>query len=109
VRVDYPRLVFEQPFDERLAYEVEQKGWCGIALVEVPNGTRFRVFFYDPIRLAQDLETDLKSGEFCIAEPGMIVVPTVSREHMENAVRRLYEKGYFQSLVPTTEAGGLGS
>lgn len=98
-----PRLIFQGDFDERLAFDVEQKGWCGIGVVELPDGKRTRVFFYDPIRLAQDLETDLNSGEVCIAEPGMIVIPRVTRELMEKAVQQLYEKGYFDSLVPSAD------
>ena len=42
---DYPVLTFSQPFDERIAYEVEQKGWCGIGVVELPDGSRVEVFF----------------------------------------------------------------
>jgi hypothetical protein len=95
-----PKLLFTETFDERLAYEVEQKGWCGIGVVELPGQSQVRVFFYDPIRLAQDLQTDTKSGEACIAEPGMIVIPRVTFEQMEKAVNRLYDKGYFDSLVP---------
>jgi hypothetical protein len=60
-----PRLVFEHPFDDRVALEVEQKGWCGIAKVELPNGSRVRVFFYDPVRLTQDLEANMKPGHVC--------------------------------------------
>jgi hypothetical protein len=96
-----PKLLFEQTLDERLAFEMEQKGWSGIGFVELPSRARVKVFFYDPVRLAQDLETDLKSGRSCVAEPGMIVIPRVTIEHMERAVRDLYERGYFDSLVPS--------
>jgi hypothetical protein len=97
---DHPRLMFEIPFDERLAFEVEQKGWCGIGIVELSGESRVKVFFYDPVRLAQDIEYDFKRGEACIAEPGMIVIPRVTREYMEKAVQQLYKKGFFNSLVP---------
>jgi len=97
---EHPRLLFEQPLNERLAFEMEQKGWCGIAIVELPSRARIRVFFYDPIRLAQDLETDLKLGRVCIAELGMIVIPRVTLEYMERSVRILDERGYFNGLVP---------
>jgi hypothetical protein len=97
---EHPRLLFEQPLDDRLAFEMEQKGWCGIGIVELPSRARIRVFFYDPVRLAQDLETDLKLGRPCIAELGMIVIPRVTLEYMERSVRILYETGYFNGLVP---------
>ena len=59
-----------------------------------------QVFFYDPIRLAQDLETDARFGEPFIAKPGLIVIPSVTLEYMEKAVKILYKKGYFNTLVP---------
>jgi hypothetical protein len=98
--MNYPRHIFKEDFDECLAFEVAQKGWCGIAVVELPNGDRREVFFYDPVRLAQDLEVDMKSGEAFIAEPGLIVIPKVTLEYMEAAVRKLFDKGYFESLTP---------
>jgi hypothetical protein len=97
---DQPKLLFTEVFDERLAFEVEQKGWCSIGIVELPSGTQIKVFFYDPVRLAQDLETDLASGEVCIAEVGMIVIPKITREYMEKAVHRLFKKGFFNNFVP---------
>lgn len=67
IATSYPKLLFSEPFNKCLAFELEQKGWCGIASVELENGARIKVFFYDPIRLAQDLDVDLKNGEACIA------------------------------------------
>jgi len=95
---DGPRLIFKQEFDERTAFEVEQKGWCGIAAVQLPNGQRTDVFFYAPLRLAQDLEADLKLGRAFIAERNMIVVPSVTLRFMEMAVVRLFEEGYFDNI-----------
>jgi len=95
-----PNVFFEEPLTEHLAFEIEQKGWCAIAIAELPDGKRVKLFFYDPVRLTQDLETDSATGETFIAEPGLIVIPKVTREYMENAVKRLYRKGYFNSLVP---------
>jgi len=97
-----PRLVFKVPFDERTAFEIEQKGWCGIAAVEMPNGQRVDVFFYDPVRLAQDLQADIDSGKTCIAEPGMIVIPRITIPNIENAVQQLFREGYFNRLFPST-------
>lgn len=41
-------------------------------------------------------ETEL--GTPFLAEPGLIILPEVTREGMENAVRQLWEQGYFESL-----------
>ena len=100
----YPRLVFDVPFDDRISFEIEQKGWCGIAAVELENGQRVKVFFYDPGRLAQDLEVELKSGKFCIAEPGMIVIPSVTLSYMEKSIRQLSGEGYFSCFAGSETA-----
>ncbi len=96
---DQLTLLFTENFDERTAFEIEEKGWCGIALVELPGGVRVKLFFYDPVRLAQDLENGLARGAVCIAEPGMIVVPKVTRKYMEKAVNQLFENGYFNKIL----------
>ncbi len=35
-----------------------------------------------------------------MAEPGLIILPEVTREAMENVVRQLWKQGYFKSLKP---------
>ena len=87
-------------FDERTAFEAELKGYYDQAVVQLPTGKRFKLCFYDPIRLAQDLERGQETGDVCIAEPGLIVVPRVTVHHMEQAVTRLFETGYFDQIVP---------
>jgi hypothetical protein len=99
MRFSRPQLTFKEKFDERLAFEVSQKGWCGIAAVELPEGGKVDVFFYSPTRLAQDLEADSKAGHPFVAEPGLIVVPDVTLAHMEAAIEQLYRQGYFEHFV----------
>ena len=74
-----PVLTFDDDFDERAAFEVELKGYYSLARVCLPDGARFRVCFYDPVRLSQDLEDEVKSGAVCIAEPGLIITYRASR------------------------------
>ena len=94
-----PRLTFTEDFDHELADLVEMKGWCGLGVVELPDGKRVEVTFVEPARLASDLESTLKSGNCCIADPGMIVIPRITRDHMEAAVQELYKSGYFERLT----------
>jgi len=94
-----PKLIFKQQFDELLAFDVSQKGWCGIVMVELPEGGTVDVFFYSPTRLAQDLEADTKAGHPYLAEPGLIVVPEVTLAYMQVAVEQLHEQGYFEHFA----------
>ena len=98
VAVHFPRLVFRYPFDEAAAYEAEARGYLAYAVVELSNGTRYPVVFYDPVRLQQDLEVEVGEGRAFIAEPGMIVVPEVTIARMQDAIERLSQNGFFDSL-----------
>ena len=92
------KLSFACEMDDNTAWDIEQKGWCEIADAHLPDGSVVRLSFWDPSRLAQSLEDELKSGKTCFTEPAMIVVPTVSIENMKTAVEELYESGYFDQL-----------
>ncbi|MEK7833749.1 MAG: hypothetical protein AAB401_21865, partial [Acidobacteriota bacterium] len=54
----FPRIIFPDDFDERAAFEVSMKGWL-MAQVELENGSRYPVCFYDPVRLQQDFESEV--------------------------------------------------
>ena len=96
--VQYPRLILPEGFNERSAYEANAKGWM-VAQLEADDGRRYPLFFYDPVRLQQDLETYIEDGEACLAEPGMIVLPEITIEAAERAVAFLWRRGYFASLL----------
>ncbi len=93
--VHFPRLVFKYPFDEAAAYDAEARGYLAYASVELSDGRRYPVVFYDPVRLQQDLEVEADEGRAFIAEPGMIVVPEVTLARMQDAVERLFQAGFF--------------
>ena len=94
-----PKLLFTCDFDERTAFDVELKGWFEAAFVRLPNGVEIPLAFRDTARLAQDLEVEVASGRYCIAEPVLIVVPRVTKDYMSAAVRQLFEEGFFHKLI----------
>src|SRR5271155_3771408 len=98
--MNHAKLLFVHGFDERTAYEAELKGYYGNAVAQLPTGRNFRVCFYDPIRLAQDLERGQESGDNYIAEPGLIVIPRVNAHYMEQSIQRLAGEGYFDHMLP---------
>ncbi|MGH9832240.1 MAG: hypothetical protein ACREBD_07775 [Blastocatellia bacterium] len=92
-----PRVIFPEGFDERAAFEASLKGWLS-AQVELEDGACYAVYFSDQIRLQQDLEENVKLGKPCFAEPGLIVLPEVTLEAIQDAVRFLWEQGFFAHL-----------
>jgi len=103
-----PRLVFEGSFDQREAAECQARGYRSHVSAELADGERFPLVFYDPVRLTQDLESEVESGSPCLAEPGLIVLEEVTREKMQAAVNRLAEEGYFDALRPEKELRQAG-
>lgn len=94
---DYPRVIFPEGFDERAAFEMTLKGWVR-AQVETEDGQLYPICFYDPVRLQQDLAEAVKLGEPCLAEPELVVLPEVTREAAQQAVRFLWQRGFFASM-----------
>jgi hypothetical protein len=97
----FPKLHFREPFEGLVAFEVPSKGWYNGVTVELNNGRLIPVFFYDPVRLAQDLEADAARGEPFVAEHFMIVVPEVTESAMHQAIVSLYKKGWFDEQQTT--------
>jgi hypothetical protein len=99
-----PQLKFEGEFDEREEMEARDRGYRSHVSVELSNGEQYPVVFYDVERLQQDLEVETKAGIPYIAEPGLIVLPEVTRKNMETAVCRLVEEGFFEALRPAPQS-----
>ncbi|WP_243147524.1 hypothetical protein [Scytonema sp. UIC 10036] len=97
---DYPRLTFKYGWDDRDDEETLMKGYRSDGIVQSSEGERYPVYFIDPIRLQQDLEAEEELGSAFLAQPGLIILPEVTREAMENVVRQLWEQGYFEFLKP---------
>jgi hypothetical protein len=96
----YPRLVFHASHNERTKAEMTLKGYVSHVWVETGPDVRYSVFFYDPVRLGQDLEAEARLGQPYIAEPGMIILPEVTEQAMAEAVVALHATGYFSHLLP---------
>ena len=94
-----PTLSFTCDFDDRTRAEVELKGYFEHAIACLPDGRKVKLYFWDPVRLAQDLETEQRLGRACIAEPCLVVVPRVTVQYMQAAIEELYRNGYFDRLL----------
>ncbi len=86
-----PTLKLPDDFED-YAWEVEAKGVLWDARV-VFNSLELPVTFYDPVRLAQDVEEDVKSQRSYTVQH-LIVVRRLTIEEMESAVAAL-PPGFF--------------
>jgi hypothetical protein len=53
------------------------------------------VTFYDPFRLAQDLEHVDEMKEAFVTLPGLLAIPRVTRDYWENAIRERWKSDDF--------------
>ncbi len=89
------QLVFPEWYDERGEWEAQSKGWLQGVEMCFANGKVQSLFFYDPVRLAQDLQADTLQGKPFIAHLGLIVIPEITRDAILGVVEQLAEAGYF--------------
>ncbi len=99
VHVENALVHFPDWYDERGEWEAESKGYLPGVQVEIA-GERYGIFVYDPVRLTQDLEESGNLTSAVLAEPGMVVVPTVTRESILRAIPELVRGRFFDHLRP---------
>jgi hypothetical protein len=106
-----PTATFHYPadFDERAEFEMTSKGYLSGGSVELQDGRRYPVTFYDPMRLAQDVEASGSYGIPMLAEPGLVVIPEVTREAIERTIPELIELRFFDHLKPINVALANGT
>jgi hypothetical protein len=92
------RFLFDLPeefADHEL--EVEAKGWFSGARLTV-SGKQYHLTFYNPVRLGQEIESELERGGVFF-EPNLVIVRSVTRTNMERAAALLAEPSRVASLV----------
>ncbi len=70
------------------------EGWLAVA------GKRYRLNFYDAVRLGQEIESELENGG-ALFEPNLVIVRSVTKAEIEMAVKKIVQSGLVASLVPT--------
>jgi hypothetical protein len=70
--------------------DTEDKGYRNDVLVKLPGGEIVEVFFFDKVRLLQEM-----GDSPFLAKPGLIILSIVNKASISNAVINLYERGYF--------------
>ena len=95
-----PKMILPSGFDERSETELPLRGCLSNVLVELEDGNRYLVEFIDPVRLTQEVNDYERLNIPCYAEPGLIILPKVTLERMEEAVQYLHDRGFFNSLKP---------
>ncbi len=102
MNTEAPRLVFPEGFTDRDEWEMERKGFV-YAFLECEGGRRYQVMFIDPVRLTQDVEATLQSGQPYYYEFCQVVVPEVTVSALTKVIPHLVEEGYLERHLPVPE------
>ena len=94
-----PIISFPEGFEERLELEMTARGYLSSVVVQLGE-EQYRLFFYDPVRMQQDLEEEIKLGRSYLAEPNVVLLPEITTENIKKAILGLYQDGYFQHVKP---------
>ncbi|HEY7311546.1 MAG TPA: hypothetical protein VH643_19440 [Gemmataceae bacterium] len=93
-------IVFPEWYDARCEHETPFKGYLSDVVVRLEDGARYKLYFIDPVRLRQTLEEEATLGKRYYTEPGLVVVPEVTTQAIQQVIPGLLRDGYFQTLKP---------
>src|SRR5262245_55564402 len=89
-------VTFPEWYGDRAEYETPLKGYLSDVVVRLESGDRYRLYFFDPVRLQQTLEDDVQAGRHYYTEPGLVVLPEVNTQTVRQALECLWRDGFFQ-------------
>jgi len=92
------KVLYPIEWDAKDYFEQAAKGWLSGVIVQQTDGKEHVLTFYDPARLAQEIESELGEGKSGFIEQGLIVIPEVTKENIEKAIQQAKNEGYFQGL-----------
>jgi hypothetical protein len=98
-------IIFPDYFAD-YATEIEAKGYFADLLIDFGD-THLRPNFYDLPRLTQECEDAFKTGQSHFSVANLIVLPAVTRENIEKAIRELAMGGFADLMPSDEEASGL--
>jgi hypothetical protein len=94
------KVTFPDCYDARAEQEATQKGYLGDVRVQLEDGSCYRLFFIDPVRLQQDLQAEAEFGRPYFTEPGLVILPEITTQAIREVVPRLAQEGFFKHLTP---------
>jgi hypothetical protein len=65
-----------------------------------PDGERYRLSFYDIVRLKQTLDSCIEQSAIHYTEPNLIVIAEVNTANIRRAVADMAAEGYFDTIKP---------
>src|SRR5262249_15607909 len=93
-------VLFPDDYDAQSASETPSRGYLSDVVIQLEDGSRYQLFFIDPVRLQQELADQVNLGRTYWAEPNVVVLPRVTTEAIHQAVEGLAAESFFRRLKP---------
>jgi hypothetical protein len=90
----YPRLILDTDFGDKEEHLIEMKGMFD-ALIELRDGNRYEVAFYDSITLPQVMALQREAMP-CFFEAAVVVIPEISIKAIRQVLPYLEQQGFFK-------------
>ena len=84
-------ITYPEGLDEYDWAEIEAKGWLAVVLTW-PGGRR-TLSLYDPVRLSQTIEDEVRRLGYTVMST-LVVLPAVTRAEIERVVARMAEEEF---------------
>lgn len=95
-------IEFPPDYFDRGEAETPSKGW--LPLTVRIGSERYRLTFYDPVRLQQSLNDALENDSAVhFTDPGLVLLPEVTTANIRRAVADLVNDGFFDTLRPCND------
>ena len=93
-------IEFPEGYFGQLEEDTPSRGWLEVTVRQTAGGTRYRLAFYDVVRLKQTLDDFVQQGQVHYAEPNLVLLTEVSTANVRRAVDDLAREGYFAQIKP---------
>jgi hypothetical protein len=95
-------VTFPDYYDDLAAFEIEAKGYLDDVLVRFDDGRSYLLSFRDSwnVQLDHDETGRTRAGDRYLAIPNVVVVETVTRERVLDAINALVGSEFFGKLGP---------
>ena len=82
-------------WDDATAFDIRNKGWYEQAQLQFEDGRSVSLSFWDPTRLAQELNEHFAHSHTYFAERNLIILPILTETAIRNAIQELVKRGFF--------------
>jgi len=93
-------IEFPSDYDAQSEFETPSRGYLSEVVVRFADGSRYQLYFVDPVRLQQELTQIEPNGQAYFAEPNLVVLPLVNTMTSGAAVDGLVRESFFEHLKP---------